>query len=361
MPEPITTALLLAAAAAGAYLLLSEDEALAAQPSFDDSALGEFTEIRDGVRVFKSDVAKKILTMLTTQGVEPVEVQGSLPPGVLLSVVPAKGAGSVNAKYTVDESLGFGLVVLGSLSLVLPTKEPKLLLIVTKDKRTTASPTSKFAVLAEETMATTGVPMPSSPPFDAGMPSDVVEMINAALSDPNLSPEACEAMAGELEKAGYPSGARALRDRAKAIRLKRRLDDEKAGGTPFTIRATKQGNAADLPWNTAKHYTGDGNRWREIVPVNSQLGMIVKDTKVGAFPDPWRAGLTILLPLAWEARGKPLPKPLGEGKKKKTEPASEEIIGPPNPYDPDWNKPRNGKSISSITLPQDETVEERNA
>lgn len=335
MADP-TTLIILAAAAAGAYVLLKDSEAMAAQPTFDEAALAECTTIVGGVRVFKPEVAAKIKVLLGTKGVRPVEVTGATPPGVLLEVID-QSQGQVNALGTINDALSFGLVVLGSLSLCLTKdKGPKLLLIVSRDNRSTAQPASKFAVLAENTAATTGIPVPASSPFDPGMPADVVEMVNAALSDPNISPEALEKMANELEKEGFPIAAKALRDRAKALRLKRKLDDEKAGGTPFTIRATAQGNAADLPFNVAKFFTGDGNRWREIVPVNS--GMIIKDSQWGPIPDPWKAGLTVLLPLSWEARGKGLPPMAKEPKKKKAN-GKADIVGPPNPDDPDWNKP----------------------
>jgi hypothetical protein len=313
MADPLTI-LLLAAAAGGAYLLLHEDAALAAQPTFDDAALSECTDVIDGVRVFKSAFASKIKAFLATQAVQPVQVSGTLPPGMLLEVVsPDKAQNGTNAGASCQDAVGFGLVVFASLSLCLMhDASPKLLLIVSKDKRSSVLPNGKFAVLSEQSAAATGVPVPASPPFDAGMPSDVVEMVNAALSDPNLDPAALDAMAAKLDAEGYPLAAKALRDRARALRLKQELADDKAGGTPFTIRATPQGDAADLPYNVARFYTGDGNRWREIVAVNSQLGMIVKDSQWGPIPDPWKAGLTVLLPLSWEARGKGLPPPSKE-------------------------------------------------
>lgn len=326
-----TTILLLAAAAGGVYLLTREDEALAAQPTFNDAALGECADPIDGVRVFKPAVATRIKLLLGTQGVSPVQVTGTLPPGVLLEVQPpGKTAGGTNALSTLNDAVGFGLVVFGSLSLCLPNDPaPKLLLIVTKDKRASIGLSSKFAVLAESSASTTSVPIPASPPFDAGMPADVVEMVNAALSDPNMQPEALDKMGDELAKEGFPIAAKALHDRAAAIRLKRQMADDQAGGTPFTIRATSQGNAADLPFNVARFFTGDGNRWREIPPVNSALGMIVKDSPFGPIPDPWHAGLTVLLPLSWEARGKGLPPPSKEPKAKKN--GASPNLGPVNP------------------------------
>lgn len=314
--DPLTL-LVFAAIAAGGYYLLTEGEALAAQPSFDPASLAQFTDVIDGVRVFKPDVAAKLKVLLHTKGVRPVDVSGNqAPPGLLLETIPiSQTTGGANASDTIDDATAMNLVVLGSLSLILQNDpSPKLLLIVSKDKRSFAAPDSKFAVLAETTAAQTGVPVPPKPPFDAGMPADVVAMVNAALSDPNLSPEALDAMAAELDKDGFPIAAKALRDRAAAIRLKQQAQDQNAGGTPFTIRATSQGNAADLPFNVAKFYTGDGNRWREIPPVNSQLGMVIKDSQFGPIPDPWKAGLTVLLPLSWEARGKGLPPVANEPK-----------------------------------------------
>ncbi|HEU5316791.1 MAG TPA: hypothetical protein VFX49_11820 [Chloroflexota bacterium] len=336
----------LAALAGGVYLLASGDDKskVSAQPAFTPGALDGFTELRTlpgggTARFFRPDVANAIMAMLSQRSLEPVTVEGGAP-GLLFKVVPlvAPGISARDAAMTANSQ---GMAVLGSLSLPL-VGDPadKLIMIVTPAQRSLANPQSNFAVLLDAGAGAATQPTPSIPgsipPFDPGMPPELVKEVNAALSDPNADPKALEAMADQLEQNGFPIAAKALRARAAAIRLKRQLQDQRAGGVPFKIRPTASNGsiAGDLPFATARHYTGDGNRWREIAPINtavkmhdgSSRAMVVKNGNL----DPWQVGLTILLPLSWGVREKPLPPLLGMPKKANGKGAP---AGGPNPED----------------------------
>lgn len=76
---------------------------------------------------------------------------------------------------------------------------------------------------------------------------------------------------------------------------------------PFVIRPTASdpGIAGDLPYNVAKHYTGDGMRWKELPSTNP--GMKIVTTQWGLNLSPWKVGQTVMLPASWQPWGKPLP------------------------------------------------------
>ncbi len=118
------------------------------------------------------------------------------------------------------------------------------------------------------------------------------------LLDTNISPEALEQAANSLGNR-YPMAAAALRQRAAALRDQQRLEAMRRGGTPFTVRA------GDIPHRLALHYTGDGNRWRELPAANAHIGMRTVTRKGVTQLEPWRG--EILLPVSWEAWKKPLP------------------------------------------------------
>jgi hypothetical protein len=66
-----------------------------------------------------------------------------------------------------------------------------------------------------------------------------------------------------------------------------------------------QATGVQTPYAIAKRYTGDGNRWREIMPINPRL----KEVKVGTVTQvvPWVPGTQMIwLPMAWDTPGVPL-------------------------------------------------------
>ncbi len=67
--------------------------------------------------------------------------------------------------------------------------------------------------------------------------------------------------------------------------------------------------SGDTGFGIAKKVTGDGNRWREIIPVNP--GMSTYTDKNGATQiKPWQIGQRISLPPSWLGSATPLPAPL---------------------------------------------------
>lgn len=318
MPVPMIVPLGLVA---GGLYLLSRDKKVGAQPIFTPPQKATLTETRklpDGstARYFTPEIANAIMNQLATKALSPVQVQGTSP-GLIMKVEPMSGI-AISAQAAAQAANSQNMVVMGTLSLALMDQPvDKLLLFVSPSQRTLANDQSQFAILLDAgAAASPAIPgTPAASPFDPGMDPALVAQVNAILNDPKVEPEALELMANDLEASGYPIAAKVLRDRAAKIRLSRSLADKQAGGTPFTIRGNQDMSlAVDLPYNTAQHYTGDGMRWREIASVNP--GMTIKTVQGQSNLYPWKPGQTILLPLSWDVRSKPLPKTLGIPNKK---------------------------------------------
>lgn len=142
---------------------------------------------------------------------------------------------------------------------------------------------------------------PTVPPAsacDPGMAPELCAAVQAMLADPNIEPAALEKAAAELQAKGYTQAAAALRARAQSILAKLRAEDLARGGTPFKVRY------GDLPYRLAGYYTGEGARFKEIAGCNPGM-QIVKDKKGQTQLKPWSG--TVLLPLSWDVRSKPLP------------------------------------------------------
>lgn len=296
----------LAALLAGLWALSKGDEKapITSQPTFTGGAERMLTETRtvDGVsiRYFRSDVAAALLQSFAAKGLEGVEIQGGTTPGGALFRLAPMGKG-VSARDACVSANSQGLIVLATLSAALDDKSiDALVMFAAPNLRVLASPSGSFAVLLDTAQAVTTTPGNPTSPYDYNLPPELARKVASALADKNATPESLESMADTLESGGYPIAAKALRDRAAAIRMKQELDDKEAGGTPFVIRT------GDLPYRLSQYYTGDANRWREILSVNSQLGMHV--TSKG-WVEPWIVGSTILMPLSWNIRSKPLPAP----------------------------------------------------
>lgn len=78
------------------------------------------------------------------------------------------------------------------------------------------------------------------------------------------------------------------------------------GDMPFAVRY------GDYPYGLAIYYTGQGGRFKELEPLNPQLGpMVTKQGPQGAYSiyQNWAPGLEIVLPASWNAWSKPLPIP----------------------------------------------------
>lgn len=320
MAMPI--ALPLALIGGGLFLLTRDDKKEATgQPVFSNAQKDGLTVMKtlpDGTqaRYFSPQAVNAIMGALGQRALVPVAVQGGQAPGLLFKVAPLQGI-AVSAQAGAQAANSQNFVVMGTLSLALLGQDDgsdKFLMFVSASQRSLANASGEFAILLDSGPSPVASTTPASPtgvvpppPFDHNLPPELVKLVNAFLSDPNAEPEALELAANDLEANGFPIAAGVLRDRAKNIWLQRELKNKAAGGTPFTIRGNASNTIAkDLPFATAKHYTGDGMRWKEIAGVNSKLGMVVTGGK-NANLSPWKPGLTILLPLSWEADKKPLP------------------------------------------------------
>lgn len=150
---------------AGGLYALSRDEnpngkpsgVVGPQPSFTPGSVDVFTEMRplpDGsgaARYFKPDVAQMILSgFLTTQGIQPVTVQGAGPQLGLWKIVPLQ-AGGISAHDTAAAAQHSGFAVLGSLSMVLATDPSvdKLLFTTPDPNKGIATQQSQWAILLD--------------------------------------------------------------------------------------------------------------------------------------------------------------------------------------------------------------------
>jgi hypothetical protein len=148
------------------------------------------------------------------------------------------------------------------------------------------------------------------------MPAAAVAELQRILST-TTDPDRLEAIAVLLEQQGYLIAAATVRAHAAALRARG------AGGVVQkieTVIATPPGaapppapasfaykikNTTEVPYILAKRYTGDANRWREILPLNPN--MVVKqvknkDGKVTTLVEPWYVGLVVNLPGPWLAQ-----------------------------------------------------------
>ncbi len=329
--------------------------------------LEDYTELRqvDGrtYRFFKQSIVGTISGMLRSSSL----MQSSLASpalqaaGVLVyDVVPWVKGAPVAADMLLSAAQN-GLMVCGTLTLPTPTTVGRAVAVVSAAQWDAVDPTTGWAVLYDGTgkasrstpvggpggggpgqpgqpgmpgaPGTPGAPgMPGAPgtpgspgapggapkasKYDQGMPPDVEAKVDGLLTNPNIEPTALEAAATAMD-ASYPVAAAALRKRAGELRAKAKMDDAARGGTPFVIRT------GDLAGSLAQYYTGVMQRFKEIPPLNPpmQIKTINKNTQLV----PWVVGSTILLPLSWNVRDKPLPG-VAHGKAPLTEQQAEEAV-----------------------------------
>lgn len=147
-------------------------------------------------------------------------------------------------------------------------------------------------------------------PFPNGDPSDPFSeipdaTIRAKVKELYASDTAglrdLEETAKELDKAGYPKSAAALRKRRDSLKLARSIDAQKAGGYLYVVRMN------DLPINVAQHY---GGKKPGVLAQMVKLNPTVAANKWKG----WVEGAEVLLPVEWgDPQLKPLP-PLASGK-----------------------------------------------
>lgn len=163
------------------------------------------------------------------------------------------------------------------------------------------------------------MPLPPGDPL-ANVPEPLRSQVLNAINDPMVSPQALRALADQLRPT-FPAVAAMLEQaaHAKEASEKARAASE---GRLFTVRGSN-GIAVDLPTTVAKHYTGDANRWKEILASNPELKPKPAPDGSGAtWVDGWNVGKVVVLPAAWgNLIAKGLPPALALPKSAKKQPA----------------------------------------
>lgn len=142
--------------------------------------------------------------------------------------------------------------------------------------------------------------------IDDSMPADMKAKVRELLRLETITPTDLEAAALAAETGGFPKAAACLRKKAQQKRASAELEVAAKGGMPFQIRY------GDIPFRLAQYYTGDGARFKELGPLNPQIGQLRTVNGVTNY-EGWRPGLNILIPSAWNPLAKPVPAPLGGG------------------------------------------------
>lgn len=146
-------------------------------------------------------------------------------------------------------------------------------------------------------------PQPSPPPNPAPQPAptgldelspDVRRQVETLLAGTDTV--AMEKAAVELESRNLSRAAEMLRKRAKEVELAKAVSNT---AYSYTIRGS------ELPSELAQWYTGDANRWRELVQTNPEL-RIQKANQI-EYLTPWKSGQTIVLPKTWDVKKGPMP------------------------------------------------------
>ena len=162
-------------------------------------------------------------------------------------------------------------------------------------------------------------PMDDIPPvfsygdcFDDHLPEELKNQFNQALANITnvslLDQAAATAAAG-----GFPKVAACLKQKA----------DELRGGPPPIQPPVASGNMpymlgfGDYPYGLSAYYTGQGMRYKELEPLNPQLGPMENKNGVSQYRN-WDQlaanGETIILPAGWNPWQTPLPQKPGPGR-----------------------------------------------
>ena len=284
----------------------------------------------DGTKVFRPEVVPAILPMLDAYGVEPVEGN---PLNVRL--VPRSQPFHVTARQWTEAYAPYAIAAVEWLG---SPHEPKYLRAVAPDQiRNVANAAGFYAILTgpviiAQTPSIPYPPMPAPGPMPAPapntpypsmpapfppmptpmpaplpaptpqaspldeLPSDLRKQVDSLLAGTNAA--AMGQTAQELEKAGYAKSAQVLRARMKDVELSHTVENTSSGRT-YTV------HGKELPSEVAAWYTGDGNRWRELLETNSNLRI----RKVGEIEYllPWKSGMMLVLPNTWDVKRGPMP------------------------------------------------------
>lgn len=289
----------------------------------------------DGTKVFRPEAVPALLPMLDACGVELVEGD-PLKAKLVALVDPTR---QVSARQWADK---FGSMAIAAVEWLPYPHEPKYLRAIRPEEaRSIANSTGIYAILTGP--AFVQQPMPQPPAWPQPMPQwpqpvpqwpqsspawPQPNPIPPASPQPNptppnpapqpaptgldeLSPDvrrqvetllagtdtvAMEKAATELEARNLTRAAEMLRKRAKEVELAKVVSNT---AYSYTIRGS------ELPSELAQWYTGDANRWRELVQTNPEL-RIQKANQI-EYLTPWKSGQTIILPKTWDVKKGPMP------------------------------------------------------
>lgn len=120
------------------------------------------------------------------------------------------------------------------------------------------------------------------------LPYKLAELFDAIQRDPNKTPQAIARLAADFAQQGFPIAANELQKNALY----------RAGtlpGIPYVIES------GDTPATIAMVFTGDANRWKELIGTPSSKGtLLAKLTGAGTYLlTPWWVGQRIYLPKSW--------------------------------------------------------------
>jgi hypothetical protein len=200
------------------------------QPQFPPELRSQFltTSTHDGATIqsFQPAMGSAVLALLTKYTLVEQVVENAAPGRLLFKLV--EGAGECTAQQAALRAQAEGFLVLGSLCLALEdTTAERFLAFVEPSDRKLA--TTDLAILLDELQGRAASPAASSRPtatpaaIDATMPAEVAREVEAALADTAAPVDMLRAMAADLEGAALPIGAAALRARADALDLQRKL------------------------------------------------------------------------------------------------------------------------------------------
>lgn len=260
----------------------------------------------DGTKVFRQELLPQLIPLLDNYGVEAVEGD---PRNVKL--VPRTQPNHVTARQWAE---GYGQYAVAAVEWLGSSHEPKFLrAIAPQDARTIAPPHGFYAILtgpviiAMPQWPTPGVPsvpgvpppapvVPKPPTGLEELPPDARTKVESLLAGTNAT--AMDQIANDLESQGYSRSAEVVRKRAADVRLAASVSNTTAGRT-YTVRGS------ELPSQVAAYYTGDGNRWRELVETNPDLR--IRKNGTIEYLTPWKSGMVIVLPKTWDTKKPPMP------------------------------------------------------
>lgn len=132
-------------------------------------------------------------------------------------------------------------------------------------------------------------------PGKATLPSTLAGMFDGIKRDPTKTPQAIARLAADFAKRGFPLAANELQQNAE-------FRGRVLPGIPYVLQA------GDSPQSVAQAFTGDAERWAELVGQPTSKGPLQAKKTGGTqytaptwLLSPWWTGERIWLPMSWGA------------------------------------------------------------